>query len=70
MTTANTIVAKYGTRLTMHPSDGSTVTADALPKDQARALVSELEAAGHEASDAPDNDDDSVSWVYVESSEA
>ena len=59
------IIAAYGTSLQMSREDGSCVTVTTLPRAQARALVAELRAAGHEASDAPDNDDPRLAWVYV-----
>lgn len=65
MSKASTIVARYGVSLERSKDDGSIATSRALPREDARALVGELTAAGIEASGAPDHDDRSRSWVYV-----
>jgi hypothetical protein len=35
-----------------------------LSREEARALVRDLRAEGHEADDAPDGDDPTVAWVW------
>jgi hypothetical protein len=65
MTTMQTILGTRGLRLQQSPEDASWATDKPLPRDEARALVAELSAAGIEASDALDNDDPTVAWVYV-----
>ena len=44
---------------------GELTTVEALTRADADSLVTRLEAAGHEASSAPDHDDRRLAWVYV-----
>lgn len=64
--TLATILTARNLRLVDNSGTGDAPSIDrAIPRADARALVQELAAAGVEASDAPDNDDRSLSWVYV-----
>ena len=46
-------------------TDGGYVAKAAMPREQARDLARRLEAAGVEASAAPDGYDPSLAWLYV-----
>jgi hypothetical protein len=58
------ILRHYGVTMTTGP-EGESVSAQALTRDAARACVAALTAAGIEASEAPDCDDRSMSWIYI-----
>jgi hypothetical protein len=61
---ADAILRHYGVTMTTG-SEGESVSEQALTREAARACVAALTAAGIEASEAPDHDDRSMSWVYV-----
>jgi hypothetical protein len=61
---ADAILRHYGVTMTTGP-EGESVSAQALTRDAARACVAALTAAGVEASEAPDRDDRSMSWIYI-----
>jgi len=63
-TTPDAILRHYSATMTTGPG-GERVSAQAITRDAARACVSALTAAGIEASWTPDDDDRSMSWVYV-----
>ncbi len=63
--TMDSVCLSYGARLVASSEDASLSTDRALPRSDARSLVSELRAIGVDASDAIDNDDRSIAWVYV-----
>jgi hypothetical protein len=58
------ILRHYNVTMTTGP-EGESVSVQAITRDAARACVSALTAAGIEASEAPDCDDRSMSWVYI-----
>lgn len=62
---AGAIVRAHGASLTRDTDSPAMVTVERLSRDAARALVSELRAAGHTADDAPDAEDGGMAWVYV-----
>ncbi len=56
----------YGIALTDDPdtADGR-VSVEPMPRERARELVTRLRAAGYLASEAPDQDEPSLAWLYV-----
>jgi hypothetical protein len=58
------ILRHYGATMTTG-SEGESVSEQALTREAARACVAALTAAGIEASEAPDHEDRSMSWIYV-----
>lgn len=63
--TANAIAQDAGTKFVRSTQDASWATARALPLWQAEDIERRLNAAGIEATYAPDGDDRSVAWVYA-----
>jgi len=70
--TISRIIADAGVdaRLQTSSEDASVALDRSLPRAEAQRLVSALRAAGIEASEAPDQDDRSRSWVHVTVAEA
>ena len=66
-TTARKIIRDMGIDAHIEVSlyDASLALDRSIPRDQARALVAALTAAGIESSSAPDHDDRAREWVYV-----
>jgi hypothetical protein len=64
--TLTEILAKYGLAMERSRADASLSSDRALPREQARACVAELVAAGIEASDAVDSDYRDLAWIYVD----
>jgi len=67
--TEASILRHHGITATFEGEGDDRALNEPVPRDVARAAVDDLEAAGYEASWAPDNDDRSMAWIYVRTRE-